>query len=39
MAENVLESDDVNSTIGCLKKLGVKIIKLKSQNIKFLVKD
>ena len=26
VAENVLESDDVNSTINCLKKLGVKII-------------
>ena len=34
VAENVLESDDVNSTINCLKKLGVKIIKLKSQKYK-----
>ena len=27
--KNVLESDDVFSTIECLKKLGVKIVKLK----------
>ena len=30
-AKNVLESDDVMSTISCLKKLGVKIKKLKSR--------
>ena len=29
--KNVLESDDVFSTIECLKKLGVKIVKLKSK--------
>ena len=29
---NVLESEDVISTINCLKKLGVKIIKKKSKN-------
>ena len=28
-AKNVLESDDVLSTINCLKKLGVKIVKKK----------
>ena len=33
IAENVLESDDVLSTINCLKKLGVKI--LKTGNKKF----
>ena len=31
-ARNVLESEDVFSTINCLKKLGVKIIKKKSKN-------
>ena len=31
-ARNVLESEDVFSTISCLKKLGVKIIKQKSKN-------
>jgi len=31
-AKNVLESDDVLSTIKCLKKLGVKIIKKKPKN-------
>ena len=31
-ARNVLESEDVFSTINCLKKLGVKIIKQKSKN-------
>ena len=30
--ENVLESDDVFSTIKCLKKLGVKILKKSSGN-------
>ena len=30
IADNVLESDDVLSTIECLKNLGVKIQKLKS---------
>ena len=30
-AENILESDDVISTIKCLKKLGVKIKKLKKK--------
>ena len=30
-AENVLESDDVYSTINCLKKLGVKIKKLRNK--------
>ena len=30
--KNVLESEDVYSTIGCLKKLGVKIRKLKAKN-------
>ena len=30
--KNVLESDDVFSTINCLKKLGVKIIKEKQKN-------
>ena len=29
-AKNVLESEDVISTIKCLKKLGVKIVKLKT---------
>ena len=28
-AENILESDDVMSTIACLKKLGVKIKRIK----------
>ena len=32
IANNVLESDDILSTINCLKKLGVKIKKLKSNN-------
>ncbi len=31
IADNILESDDVLSTIDCLKKLGVKIQKIKSQ--------
>ena len=31
-AKNVLESEDVLSTIKCLKKLGVKIVKKKSKN-------
>lgn len=31
-ANNVLESEDVYSTINCLKKLGVKIIKQKSKS-------
>ena len=31
-AKNVLESEDVISTIKCLKKLGVKIVKKKSRN-------
>ena len=31
-AKNVLESEDVISTIRCLKKLGVKIVKKKSKN-------
>tara|TARA_B100000963_G_scaffold121682_1_gene106116 strand:+ start:3009 stop:4355 length:1347 start_codon:yes stop_codon:yes gene_type:complete len=33
-AKNVLESDDVLSTINCLKKLGIKIIKTSPQNYK-----
>ena len=33
-ASNILESEDVSSTINCLKKLGVKILKQKS-NIVF----
>ena len=33
-AKNVLESDDVLSTINCLKKLGVKIIKTSPKNYK-----
>ena len=32
IAKNILESDDVLSTIHCLKKLGVKIIKFKSKS-------
>ena len=32
IASNILESDDVFSTINCLKKLGVKIKKIKSKN-------
>ena len=32
IARNILESDDVFSTINCLKKLGVKIKKVKSKN-------
>ena len=32
VARNILESEDVFSTINCLKKLGVKIKKLKSKN-------
>ena len=32
IARNILESDDVFSTINCLKKLGVKIKKLKSKS-------
>ena len=31
IANNVLESEDVLSTINCLKKLGIKIKKLKSK--------
>ena len=31
ISENVLESEDVHSTINCLKTLGVKIIKLKAK--------
>ena len=31
-AKNILESEDVLSTIKCLKKLGVKIKKVKSRN-------
>ncbi len=31
-AKNVLESEDVKSTIKCIKKLGVKIKKIKSRN-------
>tara|TARA_A100001015_G_scaffold304289_1_gene395269 strand:+ start:2358 stop:3704 length:1347 start_codon:yes stop_codon:yes gene_type:complete len=33
-ASNVLESDDVTSSIKCLKKLGVKIIRLKNKEYK-----
>ena len=33
-AKNVLESDDVLSTINCLKKLGIKIIKTSPKNYK-----
>ena len=32
IAKNILESDDVLSTIHCLKKLGVKIVKFKSKS-------
>ena len=32
VARNILESDDVFSTINCLKKLGVKIKKLNTKN-------
>lgn len=32
VVKNLLESDDVLSTINCLKKLGVRIIKKKSKN-------
>lgn len=32
VARNILESDDIFSTINCLKKLGVKIKKLKSKH-------
>ena len=32
VVKNLLESDDVLSTINCLKKLGVKIVKKKSKN-------
>ena len=32
VVKNLLESDDVLSTINCLKKLGIKIIKKKSKN-------
>ena len=40
VAENVLESEDVLSTIKCLKKLGVKIKKIKPKNyIIYMVKD
>ena len=31
ISKNVLESEDVYSTISCLKKLGVKIVKLKAK--------
>ena len=31
IADNILESDDVVTAIGCLKKLGVKIIRVKPQ--------
>ena len=36
---NVLESEDVISTIRACKKLGVKIVKLNHKLIKYLVKD
>lgn len=32
--DNILESDDVISTIKCLKKLGIKIIKIKNKKYK-----
>ena len=32
--KNVLESEDIFSTIDCLKKLGVKIKKVRSKNYK-----
>ena len=35
---NVLESDDVLSTINCLKKLGVKIVKKKKNFTRYMVK-
>ena len=35
---NVLESEDVLSTINCLKKLGVKIKKKNQKAIRFMVK-
>ena len=38
-ASNVLESEDVLSTINSLRKLGVKIKKMEIKNIVFLVKD
>ena len=37
--EGVLESDDVLSAIKCLKQLGVKISKIKSQSYLILEKD
>ena len=37
-AHNVLESEDVFSTINCLKKLGVKIKKINLDHIQFTVK-
>jgi 3-phosphoshikimate 1-carboxyvinyltransferase len=39
VASNVLESEDVFSTIKCLKKLGVKIKKKMRKNTLFLEKD
>ena len=36
--ENVLESEDVKSSINCLRRLGVKIVKKKSKVILFTVK-
>ena len=38
IANNVLESEDVLSTINCLKKLGIKIKKIKSKNLQSTVK-
>ena len=35
-AKNVLESEDVKSTILCLKKLGVKIVKKKPWELSYL---
>ena len=37
--KDVLESDDVFSTIKCLRKLGSKIVKVKKEVMKFMEKD
>ena len=38
-AYNILESEDVFSTINCLRKLGVKIVKFKKKVMRFMEKD
>ena len=39
LVKNVLESEDVFSTINCLRKLNIKILNLGNKTYKFLEKD